>query len=262
MSALQFGPANLDNRIAVWALANTNSLKGGNPQAVTLSNAVITTETYGNPLFGVVQPKGATPLGDALHNKENSINPNDDRMNQVVYANGLLYSGLNTVMGAKGTRTGIAYFIVSPSLGSSGVSATVANQGYVSVANNNVIFPSIGVNAAGKGVMTFSVGGPDYYPSAGYATIDATNGAGDIHIAGAGVGPADGFTGYAAEGGNGIERWGDYSAAVADESGNIWMASEYIAQTCTTKQYGADTTCGGTRTSLANWSTFVNQVTP
>jgi len=34
-------------------------------------------------------------------------------MNQVVYANGLLYSGVNTIIG-DGSRTGIAWFAVKP----------------------------------------------------------------------------------------------------------------------------------------------------
>jgi len=272
LSALQFGPANLDNRIAVWSLENTSALVSGNPSAVTLSNTVIASETYGNPLISVRHKAGNYPLGMSLGDAENRLNPNDDRMNQVVYANGMLFSALNTVIGDN-FRTGIAYFIVSPTLNGHSLSATVANQGYVSIAGgtnlggsvngrNSVIFPSIGVNAAGKGVMTFSASGLDYYPSAAYVTIDATHGAGDIHIAGAGAGPADGFTGYPQFGGNTIERWGDYSAAVADENGDIWMASEYIAQTCTPAQFAADSTCGGTRTVNANWSTFVNRVTP
>jgi hypothetical protein len=174
----------------------------------------------------------------------------------------MLWSGLDTVVNTSGSRYGVAYFIVSPQLTGHSLSATMVHQGYVAVDGNNTLFPSIGVNGAGKGAIAFTVSGPDYYPSAGYALIDATNGAGDVHISGAGVGPADGFTGYPDEGGNGVERWGDYSAAVADADGSIWMANEYIAQTCTDAQYHANSTCGGTRTSLANWSTFVAHVNP
>lgn len=246
MSALQFGPAPLDNRVAVWSLENTSALVSGNPRAVKLSNTVISSETYGQPP-NATQKAGPTPLGTSVGQPENQLQANDDRMNQVVYANGLLYSAVNTVIG-DGSRVGIAYFIVSPDLSGHNLSATMAKQGYVSVAGNNVLFPSIGVNAAGKGAMTFTVSGPDYYPSAAYATIDATSGAGDVHIAGAGTEPADGFTGYAPYGGNGAQRWGDYSAAVADADGSIWMAVEYIP--------------GGTRTSLANWGTFISQVQP
>jgi hypothetical protein len=268
MSALQFGPAPLDNRIAVWSLENTSALVSGNPTAVKLSNTVISSETYGGTSFAASQKAGNTPLGHLLTsitgnpNPESDLNANDDRMNQVVYANGMLWSGLDTVVNTSGSRYGVAYFIVSPQLNGHGLSAAMVKQGYVAVDGNNTLFPSIGVNAAGKGAIAFTVSGPDYYPSAGYALIDATNGAGDVHITGAGVGPADGFTGYPDEGGNGVERWGDYSAAVAGADGSIWMANEYIAQTCTDAQYHADSTCGGTRTSLANWSTFIANVNP
>jgi hypothetical protein len=69
-----------------------------------------------------------------------------------------------------------------------------------------------------------------------------------VHIAGAGQDPDDGFTIYPAEGGNGVGRWGDYSAAVADGD-RIWMANEYIPKACS----GLTLPC---RTSLANWGTF------
>jgi hypothetical protein len=249
MSSLQFGPAPLDNRIAVWSLNNTQALVSGNPQAVKLSNTVISSETYGTAADGSMnasQKAGPIPLGSAVGATENYLNANDDRMNQVVYANGLLWSGVNTYL--QGGRIGIAYFIVSPSIQGHTVAASMVNQGYVSLANDNVLFPSIGVNNSGQGIISFSVSGPDYYPSTGYATIDATNGAGAVHIAGAGTAPADGFTGYPAYGGNGVERWGDYSAAVVAADGSIWFADEWIP--------------GGPRTSLANWGTFVGHVQP
>ena len=53
----------------------------------------------------------------------------------------------------------------------------------------------------------------------------------------AGLGPDDGFTSYKAFVGDPPRtRWGDYGAAVTDGS-SIWIASEYIAQTCTLTQY-------------------------
>jgi hypothetical protein len=260
LSALQFGPAPLDNRIAVWSLGNTAALTSGNPLAVTFAHTVISSETYGQP-GNAPQKAGDFPQGQLLGEPENQLAGNDDRMNQVVYANGMLWSGVNTVIG-NGSQVGIAYFIVSPQLTGGSLSATMAKQGYVTVANNSVLFPSIGVNPAGQGVMGFTVSGPDYYPSAAYVAVDATHGAGAVHISGAGVGPADGFTGYPEFGGGGVERWGDYSAAVAGQDGSIWLATEYIAQSCTVAEYSADPTCGGTRTSLANWSTFITHVTP
>jgi hypothetical protein len=116
----------------------------------------------------------------------------------------------------------------------------------------------------GKGAIAMTVVGEDYYPSAGYAVIDADGNVGPIHLAAAGLGPSDGFTSYKAFVGDPPRtRWGDYGAAVTDGS-SIWIASEHIAQTCNLTQYltGAIGSCGGTRTSLANWATRISKLTP
>jgi hypothetical protein len=87
---------------------------------------------------------------------------------------------------------------------------------------------------------------------------------GPIHVAAAGLGPADGFTSYKAFVGDPPRtRWGDYGAAVTDGN-TIWIASEWIGQTCTLEQYltGAIGSCGGTRTSLGNWSTRISKLDP
>lgn len=261
MSALDFGYTPFDNRIAVWALTNTSSLNSNSPN-VNLVNTIVGVESYGLvDLFGASQKSGPTPLRDALDEGDplNELNANDTRMNQVVYANGALWSGVNTNVSVGGqTRQGIAWFVAQPSVHHGQVYAEVVNQGYVSVAGEDVLFPSIGVNQDGQAVMSFTLSGPDYFPSAASSSIQDS--AGDVHVIGPGLGPDDGFTGYAAYNGNGIARWGDYSAAVADEWGNIWIAAEYIGQRCTEKQWLADNTCGGTRTTLANWGTFISQV--
>jgi hypothetical protein len=50
--------------------------------------------------------------------------------------------------------------------------------------------------------------------------------------------------------------------AVADGT-SIWLANEYIAQTCSLNTYVATNfQCGGTRTALGNWSTRITRVTP
>jgi hypothetical protein len=123
----------------------------------------------------------------------------------------------------------------------------MSNQGYISVNRNNVAFPATAVNTAGRGIIGFTLVGPDYYPSAAYVALDA-NGTSDVFIAKAGVAPDDGFTGYMTLGDSRVGRWGDYSAASSDESGSVWFATEYIP--------------GGERTVLANWGTYIAQVIP
>jgi hypothetical protein len=137
----------------------------------------------------------------------------------------------------------------------------VRKQGYLALANNNLTYPAIAMGKNGKGVIAFSVMGADYYPSAGYATINANGDVGPIHIAAAGLGPDDGFTGYKA-----FQyfrpRWGDYGAAVTDGN-NIWIASEYIGQTCDYQTWlSGGFTCGNTRTAYANWGTRLSKLTP
>jgi hypothetical protein len=217
-----------------------------------LSQRVITTEDYG---FAPdeQQKDGPIPLGDSVRSHLELVTSNDDRMNQVVFAAGHLFSGVNTVVKtANGpVRPGIAWFILTPSVSGTQVNATVAKQGYVAVNSpfqQGVMYPSIGVNAAGAGVLAFTLIGESFYPSAAYVPIDATNGAGDIRIAAAGAGPDDGFTGYPPFTGSRSARWGDYSAATADADGNIWFAVEYIPDL--------------PRTVNANWGTFVGKLTP
>src|SRR5258707_3208943 len=246
VSALDFSNE-LDNRLVVWALMNTASLN--TTPALHLANAVVNTEVYAAPPSAQRKP-GAPPTADSVGNHEELLASNDDRLQQVVFADGKLWTALNSVAQPDNgpVRVGAAWFILTPASTSGSVSATVANQGYVVANQNYVLFPAIGVNAAGKGVISFTLAGPDFFPSAAFATLDAANGAGDIQIAAPGPLPDDGFTGYRAFGGRRVGRWGDYSAAVADESGNIWLATEYIPIS--------------PRTVNANWGTFVTRVAP
>jgi hypothetical protein len=246
VSALDFTNT-VDNRLVVWALTGTDNLS-----TATLVNSVVDTQSYGAPPQSQ-QAAGPFPLGQSLNDHEELVASNDDRLNQVVFADGKLWTALNTSAKTQNgpVRTAAAWFILSPSVGAGTVSASVVNQGYVAVNGSNqqnVLYPSVAVNASGKGVVAFSVVGLDFFPSAGYAPIDET-GTGAIRISGPGVLPDDGFTGYAQFlNSNRVGRWGDYSAAVSDENGAIWMGNEYIPN--------------APRTVNANWGTFIGKFTP
>lgn len=241
LSSLDFNSA-VDNRIAAWALTNTNSLASSFPN-VQLSFTVIHSQLYGQPV-PVTQKAGPTPEATSQGSTEGFLNSNDDRMNQVVFATGVLWSGVNTIIQKPGedARTGIAFFGVVPFWAHGQLNAKLVKSGYVSVDGNNVLFPSIGVNAFGAGVMSFTLSGPDFFPSAAYMPISLL-GTGDVHIASAGTAPEDGFTCVAPDL---LCRWGDYSAAVAAPDGSIWLATEFIPD--------------ATRTVLANWGTFISHV--
>jgi hypothetical protein len=239
--------APLDNRIAAWSLAGTRSLGSSHP-SLQLSHQVLTSETYGLPInTGATQKPGPTPLGTSLGEPLEKINANDSRMNQVVDLNGVLFGGVNTtVTSATGPpRVGIAYFAVGAIGSPFGIVARILHQGYVAVNGENVLFPSIAVNRFGVGAMAFTLSGPDFFPSAAYVRFALGRAVGPIHITGPGALPEDGFTGYVAFGGNGVARWGDYSAAVYGD-GAVWMGNEFIPD--------------APRTQLANWGTFLSRL--
>jgi hypothetical protein len=260
LSALQFIDT-FDNRIAVWALTNTKSLNSNTP-VLTLSFNVISSEVYGQP-NPANQKTGEIPLGNLLDaiapgptpNVVGQLNTNDDRMNQVVFADGILYGGVNSLLKVKGAEhQGIAWFGVKPHFDGPTLKGKVVRQGYVAVAGEDVLFPSLGINSQGNGVIAFTLAGNDNFPSAAYTDVAEGFGLPFVHVAGAGQDPDDGFTIYPQEGGNGVGRWGDYSAAVADGE-RIWFANEYIPFACSTLTLPC-------RTSLANWGTFFSTVRP
>jgi hypothetical protein len=206
-----------------------------------------------------------TDLGPSPREAEGPLDSNDSRMQQVLLSNGRLFGALDSVMSVAGQiKAGVAWFVVDPA--NAPAASTVVNQGYVGVARNNVSYPAVAVLPNGRGVMAMSLTGADYYPTAAYTNITAANGTGDVHIAGLGQGPQDGFSEYQFFAPNGAgtlprPRWGDYGAAVIS-GGSIWIASEYIAQRCYYSEYHLDPTCGNERGALLNWATRVSQVTP
>ena len=275
LSALDFANQ-ADSRIGVWAVTNTSSIRKDNP-SIGLQEATLNSEKYIFPGFAR-QKAGPIPLGDSgryscephpcatpTPQTEGPIQTNDDQIQSAVYASGLIWGGLDTTMPIVSQgRIGIAYFAVSPHLTSNGLTATIAKQGYLVKAGNDVEFPSIGVDSQGHGVVSFTLSGPNFYPTSAYATIDRS-GVGPVKVAALGQSPQDGFTEYEfRNGGVGAgpfrPRWGDYSAAVAVGQ-TIYFASEYIqSPNCSNAAFKVDTTCGGTRSRAANWGTSINKV--
>lgn len=268
LSALDFVGSG-DNRIALWAITNTSSISHSSP-AIKVKEATLSSETYAAPPSFVSQKAGPIPLGDSgrfspdgtTPQPEGPIQTNDDRMNATVYADGLIWGGLTTKMtNVSQGKVGIAYFAVNPSLEHGRLKGRVASQGYVVAAGNNVIFPSIGMNAEGNGVMSFTLTGDGFFPTSAYTTLNAESGAGDVKIAALGQSPQDSFTEYQGLGTASYRpRWGDYSAAVASGD-DIYFATEYIEfPNCSDSAYAADPTCGGTRSRSANWGTAINRL--
>ncbi|HEX6480307.1 MAG TPA: hypothetical protein VF043_15825 [Ktedonobacteraceae bacterium] len=264
--------------LVVWSLSDTASLNSAKP-AISLSNTVLTVNPYSIPAKAV-QKKGNTPLitclntpscatlvlgkPDPFTETEGPLDVNDTRMQQVTYANGRLYGALDTNLTVNNVNeAGIEWFVVNP------ITPRVVNQGYLGAKNANIIYPALGVTSSGKGVIAFTLVGPNNFPSAAYAPFGTWSGPGAIQIAARGLGPQDGFSETKAFSptGNGVPRprWGDYGAAVP-VGDTVWIASEYIGQTCTYAQFTTNTpasplfSCNMTRTSLANWYTRISLV--
>jgi hypothetical protein len=290
-------PTGTARRIGLWALTNTASLNSATP-ALGITSRLINSETYVFPPKSDQKP-GDIPLGDCLNDNtlfdpvagigcwflffdppptwqpevESTPDSLDTRMQQVWYAKGTVWGSNGTAVNVGGElKAGIAWYGVEPKINGAGkVEGKIKKQGYLALANNNLTMPAIAMAANGKGALAFTVLGETYFPSAGYVTISADGAVGPIHVASAGLGPDDGFTSYKAFVGDPPRtRWGDYGAAVTDGS-SIWLASEYIAQTCTLDQYLFDGPIGwcpdaahpvASRSALANWSTRVTKLTP
>ena len=196
------------------------------------------------------------------------LDSNDSRMQQVFYANGKVWGALDTAVTVGGAnKAGIAYFVVKPDLSTGTLAGSMAKQGYLALAGNNLTYPSIAVLPNGRGVMSFTVVGADNFPSVGYASMDALVGAGDVHVAIAGEGTADGFTSYKSFVGNPPRtRWGDYGAAVVDGR-SIWWPRSTSTRAARSPSIAApfgacESAATARRSALGNWATGIVQLMP
>jgi hypothetical protein len=278
-------PTGTAKRIGVWGLVNTSSLNSATP-ALSMRSRLISSATYVFPPLSD-QQAGDFPLGQCVNDTTlptqfgpgcwqllfvdepehdeviSSPDSLDTRMQQTWFVNGDLWGSAGTAVNVGGEiKAGVVWFRVHPVVNNNNVNGSIKRSGYLALANNNLSMPAIAMTTSGKGAIAFTVMGEDHHPTAAYARIDDHGRVGPIQVAAAGVGVDDGFTSYKAFVGDPPRtRWGDYGAAVTDGS-DIWLASEYIAQTCTFDQWltGAIGSCGGTRTALANWSTRLTKL--
>jgi len=237
--------------LSVWALTNTKSLETDSP-SLRLKRDRVATQTYNFPSQSVRQKEGFRPLGELLQPKGDlpTISPGDFRVLSVVYSAGQLWATLGTeVTDQNGDQQmGAAYFAFSPKIANGNLNASIITQGIVSDTGASLLRPAVALNAQLQGGMVFTLVGPNDYPSSAFVPIDGTS-VGAIRMSRRGVLPEDGFTGYPAiVGGNGVARWGDYSAAAVDTDGSIWMATEYITDL--------------PRTTFANWDTYITRYRP
>jgi hypothetical protein len=199
-----------DQRIGVWAMTNGAAVaSGGKP---TLSSVVLGAESYGVPPGA--EQRGASSL----------LASGDDRMQQVQYIGGSVWGELDTALtipNDPAQRAGAAWFQVHPVLANGVISAAqIKRQGYVAVGGDYVLYPALQTTSTGAAAMVMTVSGRTHFPSAAYAALaPGATSFGPVSIV------APGSAKYDPE----AERWGDYSWAVLDPTGNsVWLATEYV----------------------------------
>jgi hypothetical protein len=229
--------------LAVWTVNNT-SLIDSTPSSLTMSLALTPSQSYVTPV-PAEQKAGSTPRAEtaAISNvefaaNEQDLDGNDQRLQQVTYLNGQLWTALGTASVDDGTpvRDAAAWFVVNVSNPANTPTANVVAQGYVAgPGSSHLIYPALAVNAHGEAAMVFTLSGPKFFPSAAFWKVGGQS----IHMLFEGKAAEDGFSAYVIN----RPRWGDYSAAAVGPDGSIWMATEMIP--------------GGFRKKSANWGTFV-----
>lgn len=253
----------------VWALTNTSSL--ATTPDLTLHFVNVPTELYSQPP-NAIQKSGPYPLGQGDYNSllglrvqgaEELVESDQDFTSQTYYSHGTLWNAITTAVKEPNGATvaGIAWMAFTPSADGSSVSAPLAQEGYLAAPKGNYLqYPSIASTPDGsKTVMVFDLVGPDYYPSVAYTTLSTSSGGnGGIDVARLGKAPLDTFGGYQVfKYQPGMSRQGDYTAATADTSGNIWIAGQWVEGNalCTDPSLA---TCGSdNRSVLANWATWI-----
>ncbi len=226
--------------VAVWSLTGTSVLNA-TAGAPLLRMAPVTVGEYAVPP-PADQKVGPVPLADCLNltacsklvagtpdkfkESERPLDSLDSRMQQVDYANGLLYGANGTALDVgspPAQKAGIAWYIVDTTTAANGnLSATVSHQGRLATAGNNLVMPAMGVRNDGSAVIGMTLAGANHFPSAAYVDLTSAGVTSTIHVLAEGVGPEDGFAGYRLFGGR--PRWGDYGATAVDGSGNMWVA--------------------------------------
>lgn len=214
-------PNAVSKQLGFWKVDDGDDLSKGHPERVTLSGKIITSELYAFPVNAVSTGDGTVTNQFIL--SEPALNPDDDRLLQVQYINGHLWTALTTAVSVDKdpvVRDGVAWFDINAKEGK------VSSQGYIASKGNYLIYPAILHSAEGTTAITFTITSATINPSAAYVVRKAgSSHFGDIEIAGAGTGPHLSFADILFN----VARWGDYSAATFAPNGkDIWLATEYI----------------------------------
>ena len=227
-----------DDRIGVFAMTHERAVgSGGTP---TLSAPVVTTVARYTQPVGAVNPNGF------------ALNPDDDRLQQLQYIKGKLWTTLSAAVKFSRSNAlydGIAWIELSVGLAGSSPTVSVTAESLIASRGIDLLFPAITEAPNGAAAIAMSLTGQTLNPSAAYVTRSSGSQAwGTIFVAATGAAADNGPTCAQAP----TCRWGDYSAVTVDPAtGHFWAAAEYVAP------FSSDSdTIGG----YCNWGTRVLEI--
>jgi len=242
--------------VNVFAITGTKTLTSPFP-ALFLSELTLATQTVSANLPPALQKDGPRPLGGptGLNDPVPLLSSGDGRFGSTAYyVNGVVSAASSTsvVNPDNSVGVGAAFYQFNVSgAGGGSFTGSVNNQAIFAAPNDGfLLYPAVAMNVFGQGQIGVSVTSNNMFPSTGFFEVpEFVNPA--IVLTGIGAQPDDGFTAYAQFGGNGVGRWGDYSAGAVDTYGSIWLGSEYIPDSA---KYP--------RTVDANWGTYITRTNP
>ncbi len=236
---------NTECSLGVWSITPTSNIGG----VLLLQLARVNTQCFNYPSQAVLQKPGFTPLGTSLGASLETLDPGDFRVGgqNVVFTNSQLFATLATeVTDANNNQVmAAAWFVLHPKFSGGNLSATVSAQGIISLTGASLLRPAFAMNTQLFGALVGTQVGPKNFPSSAIVGFSGFT-PGSVQITRAGNEPADDFSGYAAFGGAGTCRWGDYSAGAIDGDNSLWLGTEYTPDI--------------NRTLLTNWATYVSRV--
>jgi hypothetical protein len=157
------------------------------------------------------------------------VQNNDNRLQNVVYRNGRLWTTHTIFLPAGGTptRSAIQWWELDPSLFAVDNTAPIVQRGRIDDAAALVFraFPSVAVNLSNDVVIGYSQFSAAQFPSAVFATRSSTDPVNTVTETALKAGEAK----YDKDFGTGKNRWGDYSNTVVDPANDsdIWTIQEY-----------------------------------
>jgi hypothetical protein len=215
--------------LGLWTLADTASVTTGKGIPV-LASKVLRSEPYAFPIMAPSTGNGSTTSFDGQTiTSEKALNPDDSRLAGPVNVTRGPGGSLNlwTALDAAVNPTsgpaikdGAAWFQINTGRGA------IVRQGYVAARGGaSLLYPAVYPTCNCAATVVFTITSPTLNPSAAFAVLGRPG----IKIVGPGSGPHLSFSDAPPFN---SPRWGDYSWAGPDpESGQVWMATEYIPPT-------------------------------